>query len=160
RELQTKIEAAEAERRKSESALAAMPAGPRAASKDAAPAAQPNKGDIVGAIQRDPKLQVLELASRHAEFQGRYGPLLQALQLTPEQVAALADTRTHAIEQQNDIAAVMADRNLASNDPAILELRRQSADEQYARQIEVLGDDGYGKLREYERTLPAREIVG
>ncbi len=115
--------------------------------------------NIADVIAKDPKLQLLEMASHRAEFETTYGPLLSRLHLSSEQAAKLGDALAKAKEQRDDLAAIMREQKLPASDPGIARLREQSAGELAATEQEVLGADGMEQLHGYERTLPAQSIV-
>ncbi len=157
RELQAKLEAAETQRRELEGALADLRVAPLA-KKDVA-AAKPANVNLTEAILRDPKLQALQLESVRAQFRARYGPLLQRLNLTEAQIAKLTEARVKSVAAGMDLQAVMNQQKLAGNDPVIQKLRREAEDELRTAQTEALGADGFAELKDYDRTMPARETV-
>lgn len=110
-------------------------------------------------LAKDPLVQVLWVASRRAQITASYGPLFQALGLAPDQIEKFQAVALRREEQAMDLAAVMQSHQLAGNDPAIAALRRQADAEEQAARRELLGSAGYGRLQDYLRTLPARDMV-
>jgi hypothetical protein len=111
-------------------------------------------------IAKDPKLQLLYLASKRASVATTYGPLFYRLKLSPEQIDRLAAAMTRAEEQQQDMAAIQREQNLKPDDPALAKLRQQTNDELAMVQLEVLGSEGAADLKQYQRTLTPRTIAG
>jgi hypothetical protein len=111
------------------------------------------------ALARDPKLQALYLASERAALPARYAPFLQAQGLSPDQAATLENAELAAAERSLDIKAAAEGQGLASDDPGVRALLKQSDDELAAAQTALLGSDGYQQLQQYERTLPVRSYV-
>jgi hypothetical protein len=110
-------------------------------------------------IAKDPKLQVLYLASKRASIAASHGPLFRKLGLSPRQIEQLAEVMTKAEEQQQDVAAIQHDQKLPPDDPSLVTLRRQARDELLAAETDILGAEGVEKLQGYARMLPGRAVV-
>jgi hypothetical protein len=111
------------------------------------------------AIARDPKLQVMQLASERARFETTYGPLLKKLRLTADQITTLRDAHVRAEEQKGDIAAIARQQTLKPDDPVLVKLSREANNDLREVQMQVLGSENFEALQGYLQTLPARAIV-
>jgi hypothetical protein len=143
-----------------QAAVAKLKPATPVASKEAPPPRMLNlTSSPMEMIAKDPKLQVLYLASKRASVAASYGPLFRKLGLSPEQIDRLAVAMTKAEELKQDAAAIQRDRKLPADEPGLVALRQQATDELAATQLAVLGADGAEQLRQYQRTMPARAIV-
>jgi len=121
------------------------------------PAPVPSPAEL---LQKDPKVQVLWLAARRATNAATYGPFFRALGLTDEQVRRFQDIALKREEDELDLSAIAKTQQLAASDPSIAGMREQADAQFAAARRELLGPDGYGKLQDFERTLPMRDLVG
>lgn len=157
-----RMAAAERERDELQAALdglrVAQPAAPAlsAAKKNVTASAEKSPEEL---LAQNPKLQALLLAWDRARVATRYGPLFQALHLTPEQIAKFEDLVMNRAEQRLDLQSATQAQSGSDNDSAAAALARRTADEFQAAQIELLGADGYRRLHEYERSLQVRTLV-
>lgn len=141
----------------------------------------------IGEFMKDPKLQTQYLAARRNTLMARYGPIFRLLGLEPQQIARCEELILAREEQRMDILNAVP--GFATNvsyegdplemNPLIITARQPapgallSADDRAAAQLlqqqdqafqaaatDLLGTQGYQQLQQYDRTLPAREIVG
>jgi hypothetical protein len=107
-----------------------------------------------------PLLQNLQAAARRNQFGITYGPLYRKLGLAPEQIERFEQNLLHREQQQSDlsVASAIDERPLREN-TAYQKLSIQAEADYQAAQKAVLGDSGAQQLREYERTVAARESV-
>jgi len=127
------------------------------AAKKSAPApATPSMDEL---LAQEPKLQTLYLASQRANLATRYGPLFEALHLTPEQIAQFEDLILKRAENSMDLEGAMQALPGADNSRAATTLARQSEEEYRSAQIALLGADGYEQLRQYKRSGAVRFLI-
>jgi hypothetical protein len=148
-----------AERARAEFAASSIAGRSASAVPAAPPAAAPRPPHSVDILASDPKLQLMARAAQRAQFETAYGPFFRSLQLSPAQIAQLGEAWTKSDEQQQDLRAIVRERKLRPDDPSVAQLLQEAADELRTAQIAVLGEGGYDRLQDYERTLPARAII-
>jgi hypothetical protein len=111
------------------------------------------------ALEKNPALQVRYLASRRAEMMGRYGALWAKLGLTDAQIDRFVANLAEAAARDLDINATRRAQGLEDSDPVFEKLRAEATAKTAAAQRELLGDDGYRRLAEFEAELPVRGTV-
>jgi hypothetical protein len=105
-------------------------------------------------------LQTLQLIAKRAAFPTRYAPFLRSQPLSAPQLTALEDLLSRREEQRLDLAAVTRSHQLPASDPAIARLRAQ-ADREFRQALsQLIGAQPAETLVEFERKLPAWELVG
>jgi len=161
RDAEERIATAKRERAELQTTLdglrAAQAAASAPAAKKSAPA--PVRPSMEELLAQEPKLQTLYLASQRAGLATRYGPLFEALHLTPEQIAQFEDLILKRVENSMDLENAMQSLPGADNSRAAATLERQSAEEIRSAQIALLGADGYEQLRQYKRSGPVRLLI-
>jgi hypothetical protein len=113
--------------------------------------------DIV--IRSDPKLQAIYLQSERIEIPQRYAAFVRSQGLSQEQAQKLDASEYAAAERSLDIKASAQAQGMDQSDPAVATLLNQSEEELRASLVNLLGEDGYSQLEDYQRTLPTREFV-
>lgn len=110
------------------------------------------------ALRDDPALRSQYLTSERINLEGRYGPLLGQLGLSPEQTAKFKELLVEHAQELLELrlaalpgAAAGPKTDIPSRDAAEERLR--------TAQTDLLGDAGYRQLRQYERLLPVRYEV-
>lgn len=150
-----RIAAAERERvetRQSKAATVA-PAG-AAAGKPGAPAPLRTVSDL---IANDPKAEVLMLRWQRAIVTVSHGPFFRTGALSPEQVRQFEDNWVKRTERDIDLRAAGRAQDEARE--TVASLRKQADEEYLAAQRQLLGEDGYAQLKEFERTVVVRNVV-
>ena len=115
--------------------------------------------------QKDPAVQLLQLAAEKARAARAYGPLFQKLGLTPDQVAKFEDNVAHRnqqLRQANILLRPAANSGVPASPEATAALAkvRATANSDYAlAQHELLGTAGEAELAEFERILPAQNTA-
>jgi len=107
----------------------------------------------------EPALQTLQLIANRAAFPTRYAPFFRAQSLSPSQLTALEDLLSRREEQRLDLAAVIRSHQLPASDPAISRLRAQTDREFRQNLVQLIGAQPTETLVEFERKLPAWELV-
>ncbi len=108
----------------------------------------------------DPALQSLKLIAKRAAFPTRYAPFLRTQPLTDTQLTALENLLSQRDEQHLDLDAVIRSHRLSPSDPAVSRLRAQASREFRQHLTRLIGEQPAGTLVEFERKLPAWELVG
>ena len=156
RDLRKAVAVAEAMRDSYEKALAKYHAQPTRLPKTfhAPPSMQ---RVVVG----DLRLQKLYLKAESARVARTYGPFLVTRQLSAEQITRFEGIfAEHIAERLDLVGEVRGTGDRVEGDmAAIAELVHQELDHFRLTLTEVLGDTGYREMQEYERFLPARELV-
>ncbi len=109
--------------------------------------------------EKDPRIQLLQLAVRRAKMAATFGLLFRTLGLMPGQIEKFEDNATRREEQQMDLWAVMHEQGLTLQDPALAKLFLEIEPEYQAAQKELLGEAGYRKFQAYERVASMRDTV-
>ena len=161
RSAEERIATAERERAELQTTLDGLRAAQAAASAPAAKKSTPApvRPSMDELLAQEPKLQTLYLTSQRAGLATRYGPLFEALHLTPEQIAQFEDLILKREENSMDLENAMQSLPGADNSRAAATLERQFAEENRSARIALLGTDGYQQLRQYERSLPVRSLI-
>jgi len=113
--------------------------------------------DVV--LEKNPELQARYLAVKRRDLAAAYGPFLTGLDIPADQARRLVDIKLAAAETTMDLNSTTRARGLAESDPAVQAMRRQSEETMLAAERELLGESGYGRLTEFERTLAPRAYV-
>lgn len=168
---QERIQAAEAEQRGLQAMWEAKPASPIATQpgpakvlvmdpKIAATAeaiARMPWRDIV--LEKSPELQARYLVVKRRDLGVSYGPFVTELGLPPDQAGRFIEIKLAAVENTMDLNSTARERDLTESDPAVQAMRRQSEETMQSAERDLLGDTGYQRLIEFERTLPSRDYV-
>jgi hypothetical protein len=154
RGVEGRIATAERQRAESQATLDGLRAAPAAVP---APAATMPRTDEL--LARDPTLRALYWAAKRADQTVRYGPLVSALHLTPEQTAKFTDLMIKREEQRQDMLGALNTLQDPNNMPSAAKLLGQAAEEFKAAQITLLGMEGYAQLDQYERSLAVRFTI-
>jgi hypothetical protein len=162
RQAKQRIDTAKLDRRRLESELTALQQ--KAAAMPAVRAAQQSSvrtptNTLRDALLNDPQLQNLQLAAVEAKLTATYRPLFEQLQLSDARQAQFLTNLRKRGEQEMDLSAIIETQQVSANDPAITRMRQQMTDEFRAAQTAVLGEAGYRRLEDYERSIAAREFV-
>jgi hypothetical protein len=116
-----------------------------------------------GERQKDPRVQLRQLAAERAKLVTRYGALYWKLKLAPEQIGQFEAIVARRYEQVQDMMAAVLAQGVSVSSPDFSKLYsplQQKIDETFrAAQKELLGEAGYQQFDEYERGLPARNVV-
>jgi hypothetical protein len=105
------------------------------------------------------EIQLLELARERAQFVEDYGPLFQTQAWSTDQIKRFTDLFVGRIEQHDDLDVVR--RTQKSFRSAAIRSQRQVVETNFEAAVtELLGAEGWAKLRDYERSRPARGFVG
>lgn len=127
--------------------------------KTVAPSLPLDKIDFQSRLDADPKLQVLSRNARHSTLYGQYATLFRQLRLSPTQADALVDLVLRDDEEIQDISATVRTQGYSRGDPAIGKLTEQANIDFAAAERALLGDEGAGQAKEYERSAPLRDLV-
>lgn len=119
----------------------------------------PRRPWIPERLQTEPEFQLLWLADRRAALTTTYGPLARQLRLSPEQVERMQAALIKREEQRMDIQATQRAQGLADSDPAVRQPLEKVDREYQQAQKDVLGEAGYARLKDYERSVYARELL-
>jgi hypothetical protein len=169
---QERIKAAEAEQRSLRARWEAKPASPTAAQPGPARAlvmdpkiaatseaiARMPWRDIV--LEKSPELQARYLAAKRRDLGVSYGPFVVELGLSPDQAGRFLEIKLAAVENTMDLNSATRARGMTESDPAVQAMRRQSEETMLAEERDLLGEAGYQRLVEFERTLSSRDYVG
>jgi hypothetical protein len=108
----------------------------------------------------DPEIVELMLVQRKGELDGRYAALFKKLNLSPSETDALKTLLAEKHLARMETNAVARAEGIGGNDRETMqELVRESDAEVEARMRELLGNDRYTKLQEYESTSQQRARV-
>lgn len=113
--------------------------------------------DVV--LEKNPALQARYLVTLLRDFCAAYGPFLAEIGFSPAQAERFKDIKVAAAENAMDLNSIMRARGLAETDPAVQALRSQSDETMRAAERDLLGEEGYQHLAEFERMAPSREFV-
>lgn len=109
-------------------------------------------------VANDPSLQLLELKRLRAIYQDEYREFFEMLGLSPEQIEKFITNKIELSETGMDLRSVRRTQD-ETGIRAIEALELQAGDKFRAAQVSLLGSDGFTQLREFDRTLPLRNIV-
>jgi hypothetical protein len=122
-------------------------------------AAQKNLDERNTALLASSNLQLLYEDSRRAMYHTVFAALFRRLHLSTDQQNALITAAVTADMKGKDLEAVMKEKHLSRNDPAI-KAQRADADAALERDVAaVLGPDGLKTLREDSRFSSARDFA-
>jgi hypothetical protein len=88
-----------------------------------------------------------------------YAPFYLKIGLSPEQIDRFETILTDHWQSTEDITAVAEAKGLADHDQSVAKLREQATTSLQQAETELLSEDGYRQLQEYERTLPVRALT-
>lgn len=109
--------------------------------------------------QRDPAAQLREIASERAKLRVKYGPLYRQLGWSPEKIAAFEALETHRREQELDVVAAASSQGVSLTDAAIKTIMGEIREQTSAEERTTLGEEDFGRILDYHRTLRPREMV-
>lgn len=109
--------------------------------------------------QKEPKAQNQFLEMLRAKLRVTYAPFFRTLGISGEQIAQFEAIAARRDEQQFDLGALLRAGKLSLQDPNAGKLWTQVDLDFTAGAKAVLGEAGFQQLQDFERTLPAREIV-
>src|SRR5687767_5596276 len=134
-----------------------------AAAQPSMPAAAPAKAEkyttVSETLEKDVRAQIAKLTHERAHVAATYGALFRNLGLSPEQIGKFQEIALKRKERIMDLQAIMGNKGLTWQDPAIKKLQQENEAEFVAAQKALLGDDGYSKFDRYERTSWLREMM-
>lgn len=166
-----RLAAAEAEQRSLQMKADAKPAAPNAAQPEPAKVQvlDPTMAAVAEALgrtpwrdvvlEKNPELQARYLAVKRRDLGVAYGPFLAELGLGVDQARRFLDIKLAAAEKTMDLNSTARARGLTESDPAVQAMRRQSEETMHAAERDLLGEGGYPRLVEFERTLASRDYV-
>jgi hypothetical protein len=136
------------------------PAPPAAAPAGTAEklAAIPPPADTEAVIEKDPKLQVYELAAKRVLLETTYGALLSRLKFTPAERERFLDLMVGRHEVTIDTARAASALGVQAS-PAVQQLQQQQTEETAQAQRALLGEARFRELQEYERSRVVRTQV-
>jgi len=117
-------------------------------------------------VQQEAKKEqesVLSQEQRARDYRSRlvaeYAPFYIKMGLSPEQIDRFETISTDNWQSTEDITAVAEAKGLDDQDPSVAKLREQATTNLRQAETELLSEDGYRQLQEYERTLPVRALT-
>jgi hypothetical protein len=117
-------------------------------------------------VQQEAKKEqesVLNQEQRARDYRSRlvakYAPFYLKIGLSPEQIDRFETILTDHWQSTEDLTAVAEAKGLADQDPSVAKLRAQATTSLQQAETELLSEDGYRQLQEYERTLPVRALT-
>ncbi len=113
--------------------------------------------DVV--LEQSSELQMRYLAVKRFDLESTYGPFLENSGLTPEQKTRFQEILLAAEERLLDLKSAIQANGWAESDPAVQAIRTQSQETLRSAQQELLGQEGYRRLVDYDRALPAQLFV-
>jgi hypothetical protein len=112
---------------------------------------------------RDPKVQLARLAVERAGLATRYDPLYRSLGLAPEQRSKFEEIVAKHDEDDRDLEAAVEAQGFTSQESGFgnlyAPLRAKLDDVRDAAQRTLLGEEGFRRWQEYERTEDVRTVV-
>jgi hypothetical protein len=133
------------------------------AKRTAAPASQAATPTMhfTDRLKNDPAVQVHYFEMRRAELAVSYGPLIRALELTSEQAEKLLTATIEFESSELDARSIRdVEKGKAGSSAAIEAMRKKAKAELEAAQLATLGSERFQQLQDYERSRPARDMVG
>lgn len=159
--LRRQLAKAESELRDAEVELTRIqPVTTKVSTRAEVPAESRGKIDHQKRMDTQVDLQVARMKLLRAALPARYSPFFRRHQLSAEAIAKFQDNYLKYEGEKNDLGATQRSQGYAYNDPAIQTLRDKAERDYNAAQLQVLGQDAFKDLLEYERTTPIREYVG
>ena len=106
---------------------------------------------------------VLDQEQRARGYRSRlvaeYAPFYLKIGLSAEQIDRFERILTDHWQSTEDIAAVATAKGLGDQDQSVAKLREQATASLRQEETELLNEDGYRQLQDYERTLPVRALT-
>jgi len=109
--------------------------------------------------EKNPQVQLLQLAARRAKSAASFGLFFRTLGLSAGQIEKFKDNVVRREETQMDLLGVMREQGLTLRDPVLAKLWMNVEPEYQAAQKELLGDVDYRQLQDYERATETRNSV-
>ncbi len=113
--------------------------------------------------QKDPQVQLRQLAAERIKLAARFGPFYWKLGLPPEQIEKFETISARHEEQRRDLYEAVVAQGASVGEPLFNQLYSPLAlkmDQGYRSAVkDLLGEAGYRQFADYERELPARKIV-
>jgi hypothetical protein len=117
-------------------------------------------------VQKEAKQEqesVLNQEQRARGYRSRlvaeYAPFYLKIGLSPEQIDRFETMLTDYWQSTEDLTAVAEAKGLNDQDPSVAKLREQATTSLRQAETELLSENGYRQLQEYERTLPVRALT-
>lgn len=110
-------------------------------------------------IHRDPEVQALHLMAGRPRWAGNFEPLFRELGVTRAQAETFLANFERREAKDADLVAAVESLGLSEEDPAALRLHEEVRAEFEAAQRALLGEAGYQRSEEFERSTPARDAV-
>ncbi len=132
---------------------------PRVSVKPSVPAETEESQSYEKLLETNPQFQVRHLAMERSRIRKTHGAFFQQAKLTAEQVARYEEIDMKRQERAMDLEAIKSQKPLAKDDEVIKSMERDNAREAEQALRELLGDDGYRNLKEYNRTSWLREMM-
>lgn len=110
--------------------------------------------------EADPKVQLRDLANRRSWQRDRYSAFFVLAGLSPEAEATFVENCANRDANNQDLNAAARKQGIEFNDPGISRMRGEIYQEYDKSQRALLGEAGFAKLQEYERTASLRTLVG
>ena len=105
------------------------------------------------------KILALLSATYRAGLAQTYGPLYQALGLTPAQIGAFENLLTAHRSDLRDLSIVASESDLGDSGPEIASLRQEENDKFRAALVALLGPAGFQQFEQIKRIMPVRTFV-
>jgi hypothetical protein len=114
---------------------------------------------IAERLRKEPETQLYYLAAKRAESAAKFGPLFRQLGLDSGRIAKFQENAVRREEQQMDNLATLQTQGLSQDNKLIAKLNDQLQHDYDVAQRELLGEEGFRALKDYERTEWTREYV-
>jgi len=111
-------------------------------------------------LKKDPLLQKKEFAVWRTFFEREYGPFFRLAGLSPAEREKFTAARQAQSETQDDINALKTSGQYDPKDPVWRTLEKETQDATTSAEREILGDEGFAQLEEYNREYSAWEYAG
>jgi RNA polymerase sigma factor (sigma-70 family) len=108
----------------------------------------------------DPEVQRTRIEMERIGMGLRFSQLYRNLNLTPEQVARFEARWIESRQEGVDILAAAKSNGVAPDDPVIRTLASQGKEKYENDMRAILGETGFAEYQNYERSYPARDVVG
>jgi hypothetical protein len=135
--------------------LVAVPVA-SAPSKPAAPKTPP---DVSLLMENDPRLRELFKRSFRANLAQRYQFFYAEARVSHEQIERLEALFTEAEQDRMDLEATARAQGMAKTSPEFAKLNKELSERHAAAQREILGDEGYKRLDQFQRVEPLIGVV-
>lgn len=109
-------------------------------------------------IANDAATEVLMLGRLRGVVLLEYGPFFRARRISAEMIAKFQENYVKQAEQYADLRAVGQTQDEAGQQ-TVKALRKKAEADYQAAQAELLGAENYRLLKEFEHTLPVRNVV-